>query len=81
MNEITFLWYCKIKQVVLPYGQVLFNDTIYHNINYGRLSATEEEVYYQLPLFYIFLSFLFTLLTDEFLQANFLVLNVVAFFF
>lgn len=24
--------------------QVLFNDTIYHNIRYGRLSATEEEV-------------------------------------
>ncbi|KAG6513286.1 hypothetical protein ZIOFF_023599 [Zingiber officinale] len=25
--------------------QVLFNDTIFHNIHYGRLSATEEEVY------------------------------------
>ncbi|KAF3598370.1 hypothetical protein F2Q69_00033315 [Brassica cretica] len=25
--------------------QVLFNDTIYHNIHYGNLSATEEEVY------------------------------------
>ena len=24
--------------------QVLFNDTIFHNIHYGRLSATEEEV-------------------------------------
>lgn len=23
---------------------MLFNDTIYHNIRYGRLSATEEEV-------------------------------------
>lgn len=25
--------------------QVLFNDTIFHNIHYGNLSATEEEVY------------------------------------
>lgn len=25
--------------------QVLFNDTIFHNIHYGRLSATKEEVY------------------------------------
>jgi len=25
-------------------GQVLFNDTIFHNIHYGRLSATKEEV-------------------------------------
>ena len=25
-------------------GQVLFNDTIFHNIHYGHLSATEEEV-------------------------------------
>jgi len=24
---------------------VLFNDTIFHNIHYGNLSATEEEVY------------------------------------
>lgn len=24
--------------------QVLFNDTIFHNIHYGRLSATKEEV-------------------------------------
>lgn len=24
--------------------QVLFNDTIFHNIHYGRLAATEEEV-------------------------------------
>lgn len=26
------------------YMQVLFNDTIFHNIHYGRLSATKEEV-------------------------------------
>uniref|UniRef100_A0A453I6A3 ABC transporter B family member 25, mitochondrial n=2 Tax=Aegilops tauschii subsp. strangulata TaxID=200361 RepID=A0A453I6A3_AEGTS len=26
-------------------GSVLFNDTIKHNIQYGRLSATDEEVY------------------------------------
>jgi len=25
--------------------QVLFNDTIKHNIQYGRLSANDEEVY------------------------------------
>lgn len=30
---------------VVPQDTVLFNDTIYHNIYYGRLSATEEEVY------------------------------------
>ncbi|KAI5679829.1 hypothetical protein M9H77_01056 [Catharanthus roseus] len=30
---------------VVPQDTVLFNDTIYHNIRYGRLSATEEEVY------------------------------------
>ncbi|KAF9594549.1 hypothetical protein IFM89_033519, partial [Coptis chinensis] len=30
---------------VVPQDTVLFNDTIYHNIAYGRLSATEEEVY------------------------------------
>lgn len=24
--------------------QVLFNDTIFHNIHYGRLSAAHEEV-------------------------------------
>ncbi|PKA66975.1 ABC transporter B family member 25, mitochondrial [Apostasia shenzhenica] len=30
---------------VVPQDTVLFNDTIYHNINYGRLSATEEEVF------------------------------------
>lgn len=29
---------------VVPQDTVLFNDTIYHNIHYGRLSATEEEV-------------------------------------
>ncbi|XP_030464281.1 ABC transporter B family member 25, mitochondrial isoform X2 [Syzygium oleosum] len=30
---------------VVPQDTVLFNDTIYHNIHYGCLSATEEEVY------------------------------------
>ncbi|EPS66128.1 hypothetical protein M569_08649, partial [Genlisea aurea] len=30
---------------VVPQDTVLFNDTIYHNIHYGRLSSTEEEVY------------------------------------
>ncbi|KAL8225075.1 hypothetical protein R6Q57_017632 [Mikania cordata] len=30
---------------VVPQDTVLFNDTIFHNIHYGRLSATPEEVY------------------------------------
>ncbi|KAK4771706.1 hypothetical protein SAY86_013481 [Trapa natans] len=30
---------------VVPQDTVLFNDTIYHNIHYGCLSATEAEVY------------------------------------
>ncbi|KAL6660089.1 hypothetical protein ACP70R_002211 [Stipagrostis hirtigluma subsp. patula] len=30
---------------VVPQDTVLFNDTIKHNIQYGRLSATDEEVY------------------------------------
>ncbi|KAL8549090.1 hypothetical protein ACS0TY_008091 [Phlomoides rotata] len=30
---------------VVPQDTVLFNDTIFHNIHYGRLSATEDEVY------------------------------------
>ncbi|XP_022874796.1 ABC transporter B family member 25, mitochondrial-like isoform X1 [Olea europaea var. sylvestris] len=30
---------------VVPQDTVLFNDTIYHNIHYGHLSATEQEVY------------------------------------
>ncbi|KAK3039869.1 hypothetical protein RJ639_028262 [Escallonia herrerae] len=30
---------------VVPQDTVLFNDTIFHNIRYGRLSATPEEVY------------------------------------
>ncbi|PIA59668.1 hypothetical protein AQUCO_00400515v1 [Aquilegia coerulea] len=30
---------------VVPQDTVLFNDTIFHNIAYGRLSATEEEVF------------------------------------
>ncbi|CAN6469543.1 unnamed protein product [Victoria cruziana] len=30
---------------VVPQDTVLFNDTIFHNIRYGRLSATEDEVY------------------------------------
>ena len=33
----------------VPQDMVLFNDTIYYNILYGRLDATEEEVY-QVPL-------------------------------
>ncbi|CAH8275031.1 unnamed protein product [Arabidopsis lyrata] len=30
---------------VVPQDTVLFNDTIFHNIHYGNLSTTEEEVY------------------------------------
>ncbi|CAO2823341.1 unnamed protein product [Amaranthus hypochondriacus] len=30
---------------VVPQDTVLFNDTIFHNIHYGRLMATAEEVY------------------------------------
>lgn len=30
---------------VVPQDTVLFNDTVFHNIHYGRLSASEEEVY------------------------------------
>lgn len=30
---------------IVPQDTVLFNDTIFHNIQYGDLSATEEEVY------------------------------------
>ncbi|CAB4282005.1 unnamed protein product [Prunus armeniaca] len=30
---------------VVPQDTVLFNDTIFHNIHYGHLSATKEEVY------------------------------------
>ncbi|XP_058075257.1 ABC transporter B family member 25, mitochondrial-like isoform X2 [Magnolia sinica] len=30
---------------VVPQDTVLFNDTIFHNIHYGKLSATEEEVF------------------------------------
>ncbi|KAF5751298.1 ABC transporter B family member 25 mitochondrial [Tripterygium wilfordii] len=30
---------------VVPQDTVLFNDTIFHNIRYGRLSAAEEDVY------------------------------------
>ncbi|KAG1371456.1 ABC transporter B family member 25 [Cocos nucifera] len=30
---------------VVPQDTVLFNDTIFHNIHYGQLSATEEEVF------------------------------------
>lgn len=29
----------------VPQDMVLFNDTIYYNIAYGRLSADREEVY------------------------------------
>ncbi len=30
---------------VVPQDTVLFNDTILYNIRYGRVSATDEEVY------------------------------------
>ncbi|KAG0501201.1 hypothetical protein HPP92_001273 [Vanilla planifolia] len=30
---------------IVPQDTVLFNDTIFHNIQYGKLSATEEEVF------------------------------------
>ncbi|KAG6544792.1 hypothetical protein Mapa_013818 [Marchantia paleacea] len=30
---------------VVPQDTVLFNDTIYYNIHYGNMAATEEEVY------------------------------------
>ncbi|XP_027333791.1 ABC transporter B family member 25, mitochondrial isoform X1 [Abrus precatorius] len=30
---------------IVPQDTVLFNDTIFHNIHYGRLSARKEEVY------------------------------------
>lgn len=29
----------------VPQDMVLFNDTIYYNILYGKLDATEDEVY------------------------------------
>lgn len=29
----------------VPQDMVLFNDTIFYNILYGRLDASEEEVY------------------------------------
>ena len=30
---------------VVPQDTVLFNDTIFYNIKYGRADATDEEVY------------------------------------
>ena len=33
-----------MSRVLMSGYQVLFNDTIFHNIHYGRLSATAEEV-------------------------------------
>ncbi|KAL5125244.1 ABC transporter B family member 25 [Glycine soja] len=44
IREVTFESLRKSIGVV-PQDTVLFNDTIFHNIHYGRLSATEEEVY------------------------------------
>ncbi|GAV58593.1 ABC_tran domain-containing protein/ABC_membrane domain-containing protein [Cephalotus follicularis] len=44
IREITLVSLRKSVGVV-PQDTVLFNDTIFHNIHYGRLSATEEEVY------------------------------------
>ena len=29
---------------IVPQDSVLFHDTIYHNLSYGRLSASREEV-------------------------------------
>ena len=34
-----------LRAVQVPQDMVLFNDTIYYNISYGRLSADREEVY------------------------------------
>ena len=31
---------------IVPQDTVLFNDTILHNIKYGRVEATMEEVYF-----------------------------------
>lgn len=30
---------------VVPQDIVLFNDTIFYNIHYGNMEATEEDVY------------------------------------
>ncbi|KAG0449360.1 hypothetical protein HPP92_027400 [Vanilla planifolia] len=34
-----------MNQLLNALKEVLFNDTIFHNIQYGKLSATEEEVF------------------------------------
>jgi ATP-binding cassette subfamily B (MDR/TAP) protein 7 len=31
---------------IVPQDSVLFHDTIYYNIHYGNVQATEEQVYY-----------------------------------
>lgn len=35
---------------VVPQDSVLFHDTIYHNVSYGRLSASQDEVMAALQL-------------------------------
>jgi hypothetical protein len=50
-------WSCKLWNLS-DYVQVLFNDTIFHNIHYGRLSSTEEEVTF--VVLYLGLPFHFT---------------------
>ena len=33
------------RMAVVPQDIVLFNDTIFYNIHYGNMEATEEDVY------------------------------------
>lgn len=44
IRDVT-LYSLRKSLAVVPQDTVLFNDTIFHNIHYGRLTATEEEVY------------------------------------
>ncbi|XVF05874.1 hypothetical protein REPUB_Repub05bG0210700 [Reevesia pubescens] len=46
-QDIRYVTLCSLRQSigVVPQDTVLFNDTIFHNIHYGCLSATKEEVY------------------------------------
>lgn len=51
--------------------QVLFNDTIYHNIRYGRLSATVEEVDCDASwIKYFLFFFLFPLIVGYFVMSQ-----------
>lgn len=43
-----------LKTTISLFFQVLFNDTIFHNIHYGRLSASEEEVCWEFYIFFYF---------------------------